>query len=844
MVPQSVGRYELLKPLGAGGMGEVFLGRDTRLDRLVAIKRVLALEDPGASHRIAREARIVAQLNHPNIATVFDVVDHDGLPHIVMEYVEGATLASCLRASPLSEAQAVGYARQIADALSYAHAHGIVHCDIKPSNIMINVEGLPKVLDFGIARRAYGAAGSVTTTSTAVLRGTPPYMAPEVLLGHEPDERSDVYGLGVLIYEMIAAKRPFEGHGVAGIIVATAAPPVLLDRAAPGVSHALSALVARAIAADPTARVQSAREFKTALERLDVRSTASVPVRTRATPTTHARHVALALALTLACGALIAGLSRLSPRPQTTPAAVLGVMVSNATGDPANEYLASGLSDVLVSQLAGAPGLSVVPRTAVMPYLGENGDTAKAVRELGLTHILTASVQRAGPALLLAVSLASDRGRIVRWSGTFDGAVADFFHLEQRIGAAALKALRAEGIVGTETLVKARERPPTTNQDAFDEYSHGRALFERADVPGNLDRALTLFERAIARDRSFVRAHAALGEAQWAKYRTTRDTGWIDRARAATLEALRLDPDDPSVLYSLAVIDQGTGRIDDAIAGLERLLHQQPSSDEAHRLLGRIYEERSQFDLAIAEFREALRIRPDYPATIRALGLAYLDRGWQSEAIASFTTLTQLQPDNTSTFQLLGAAYQTAGDLDRALIAYQRVNAISPRPIAYSNIGVIHHTRGDYQAAADAYRQALALQPREPVTHRNLADALWMAGDRVGARAEYQLAIELATEALAINSSNARTHALIALCQAKLGRFDAARESMARAVQLAPKDSEVAYKQAVIATLAGQLVNARESLERAFGLGYSRSVAAADRDLDALNNPAGNRPVR
>jgi eukaryotic-like serine/threonine-protein kinase len=830
MLPEIVGRYELLRPLGAGGMGEVFLGRDRTLDRQVAVKRVRA-GDAQAARYILHEARVIASLDHPNIATVYDIVEHGGEPHIIMEYVEGATLSSRLAAGPLGEAQAIDYGRQIADALAYAHQRHVLHCDIKPGNVMITPNGVPKVLDFGIARRDSQTSAGATTTTHAI-QGTPPYMAPEVLLGSPPSQQSDVFSLGVMLYELVAGKRPYEGRGAAAVLTAMTMPPPALDAAAAGVSAALSTIVARAIHTDRQQRLQSAHELKAALDRLASGATmtlAPAPVRRGWSP----KAMAWTAALAMVCAALVAGVPRLAR--MATPQSVLGVMMFNNTGDARNDYLAAGLADVLAGHLADAPGMTVVPRTA-MATLTADTQVPEAVASLGLTHVLTGSIQRAGDHLRVSLSVLGDAGRKVEWSRSFDGTIDDVLHLQRRAARESLTALQQTGLVSAATVNQARQQSPTGDPDAFDAYSHGRVLFERSDVPGNLDRAIELFTRAATLDPGFVRAHAALGEAYWGQYRRTRDPAWIDRARGATLEALRRDADDPTILYSLAVIDHGTGRIDQAIEGLNQLLSIQPASDEAHRLLGRIYSEQSRFDRAIEEFREANRIRPNYPLTLRTLALAYLDAGAISDAIATLLQLTALQPDNGAAFQLLGAAYLTGGDLDLALVAYQRANAIAPRPTVFSNIGVIHHTRREYDKAVEAYRQAIALQGKEAATRRNLADALWMTGDRQGAVAEYEAAVALASDALRVNPANARTHALAAFCEAKLGRHAAARRRMATALSLAPNDNDVVYKHAVVQLLAGQREQALQTLGRALELGYNRSRLGGDRDLDPLRD--------
>ena len=836
MGPAQIGPYEVLGPLGSGGMGEVFLARDTRLPRKVAIKRVRATDRPGAQHQILREARTVALLSHANIATIFDIVDQDGIVHIVMEYVEGETLAAKLRNGPLAPQDALGYVRQIADALAYAHGQGIIHCDIKPSNVMITPTGRVRVLDFGIARfEATLKSDSDRTTTSNVVRGTPLYMAPEVLLGAPPSTRSDVYSLGIVLYELITTRRPYEGLAPGRVLDPASPPAPALSDVVPAVSRDLSDLVSRAIAADPQRRIGSVDELKGGLDAIAT-ATATAPTPRRLTFAW--RWATPAILLLAGSAGLLTGIPRPGKVMPSREPSVIAVMIFNTTGDEKNDYLGAGLTDSLIASLAAAPRITAVPRTTVVPYLAKPGDLSKPVRDLGLTHLLTGGVQRSDTQVRYTMNLL-DGNQTLLWSAGFDGSVSDLLHLEQRIADGTLQALRARGFVTADVVAQARARPPTANPDAFEAYSHGRVLLDRSDVPGNIDRALGLFEHAVQLDPKFVRAHAAIGETAWLKFRLTRDRAWIDRARASTIDALKLAPDDPSVSYALAVIDNGTGHPDQAIAGLEQVLRIQPANDDAHRLLGRIYSDKRDFPRAIEELREALKIRPDYPATLRALGLAYYDQGKLDDAIAVFTKLTALQPDNASAFQMLGTAYHAAGQFDQAVVAYERSTTLAPKYTAFSNIGILHHARGDYKGAIAAYRQSLRLQPKEAGTHRNLGDALWMAGDRTEARAEYQKAIDLAKEALNVNPADAHSHALIAFCEAKLGHAAAAQSSLSEALRLAPNDSDVVYKKAVIETLGRQFDAALADLQLALKLGYSAPMLAADHDLDPLRRLPG-----
>ena len=830
------GRYEILKPLGAGGMGEVFLARDHRLGRSVAIKRMLGPGDASGRKRALHEARALALLNHPHIASVFDVLDADDRINIVMEYVEGPTLAHVVRQGPSTESEVLEIGRQTADALEYAHARGVLHCDIKPSNMVVTPQGGVKVLDFGIAQVESETATTATRTTGRGLRGTPGYMAPELLLGAAPTPSTDLYALGVTLCELATGRRPAGPAPDRALRQASSAAAGAGARMSP----ALARVVSRAIEADPARRFRTAAELRTELEGVAVHKGADTVPRASSS---WMKTGVLGSSLAAACAALLAttGGGHRPPSPAPTPV-VVGVFAFNDTGDAANDHLAVGLSDVVVSRLAGASGLTVVPRTAVLPYVGSHTNITAAVRDLGLTHTLSIGVQKSGEILRLTTGLADGRNARVLWSSSMSGPSVGLFELQQRAADAGLRALRAQGLLPPRDAGQGRGWSLTTNEAAFEAYANGRTMLERADVPGNRGRAIEFFKQATARDPAFVAAYAALGDAQWLEYRATRDTTWIAKARASTLEALRIDPGNASVQYSLAVLDHGTGRADDAIADLERALERQPTYDEAYRLLGRIHSERGEFDRAIDAFREAQRLRPDYPATIRALGLAYFDSGRLPEAIAAFSRVTALQPDGAPGFQLLGTAHHAAGELDRALAAYQRANEIAPRATAYSNIGVIHHTRAQYERAASAYRDAIALQPREATTHRNLADALWMLGERRQAAAEYSTAIGLATSELSVNPHQPRVLALVALCEAKLGRIAVARSGIEAAVRQAPQDPEVAYKLAVIDVLAGRLDEARVSLARAVALGYSAARLDADRDLDRLR-PLPQLPV-
>ena len=812
----SVGRYTILRRLGAGGMGEVFLANDTQLDRPVAVKRLALTDAPDQKRLALKEARVVARLTHPHIAQLYDVVEEQGVVHLVMEFVEGQTLAASIAEGLCSESRTRTIGSQVADALAFAHAHGVVHCDVKPSNVMLSRTGQAKLLDFGIAQIERTTGTGAGTTSEIVIRGTPPYTAPEVMLGGSPTPRSDIFSLGVTLFEMLTGRRPFDAAPGQQFNPTRPAPSV--RDFAPSVSTSLSALLSKTIAMSPDARPASAADVRDQLA-----TTPHVPRHAAWRLSWLTAGVAAALlALVSTAVVMLREPSRLSaPTPP-----VFGVAVRNLTGEESRDHLAAGLAESLVTRLSVVPGLSVVPAGAMSPFVGQPDGMSAATITIGLSHVLSGTLQGSPQALRMTLLLL-DRSGKAAWGTTIDGTETHFVDFQQRASAVLLSALRIRGLGGPDQLNAAASRP-TNSDEAFELWSYGRAVLERSDVPGNLDRAIRFFERSVESDPTFGWAHASLGESCWRKYRDTRDDAWISRARASLDRALALAPDDPTVRYALAVLEHGTGRIEDALESLRQVIARQPASDAAYRLRARIASERGDLGSAIDSLREATAIRGDDPSTVRALGLAYFDAGRLDEAIASFSRLTALQPDNASGFQMLGTAHHAAGELDRALVAYQRANAIAPRATAYSNIGTIHYARRDFEAAADSYKKALAIQPREPATRRNLAEALEQLGKNTEARREYEAAIGFLGDALQINQADGRTWALMALCQARTGRVDAAESSLKRALALAHDDSEVAYKSALVALALGRDGDALKARDRAMSLGYSRSIAAAD----------------
>jgi len=862
VVDASVGPYRILAKLGAGGMGDVYLAEDTRLHRRVALKSLseALLKGPGARETLLREARSAATLNHPNIAAIYDVVETGDTTHIVMEYVEGESLSHRLERGRLPPDEVAAVALQLCDAMAAAHAAGVVHRDLKPGNVSLTHDGKLKVLDFGLATRSGADAEPVAATDTTPSRGeailgTPAYMAPEQLRRDPADARTDIYSAGVMLYELATGRRPFQGQGVVdlGVAILTQPTPFAAD-AEPTVPPALSAIIRRAMARSPADRFQSALAMREALGRLPVAVSESPTVSAafpwdRTTRRTlglasRPRWILALLALAVAIGGALAFLRLVEPRaPAAGRAAaerpaVAVLPLANLGGTPEHDYIGVGFADALATNLANLPSLSVVSRSATQEYQGTPPDTRRLARELGLSYVVSGSVQQAERRLRVSVQLMRPDATVA-WTHEYEGRLDDLFRLQRQAAeglAAAIAPAEPGGPAGW-------SGPATRDLEAFADYARGRALLERLEVAGNVAKAVEAFERAIGRDPGFALAHAGLGEAFWARYQETQDASFTVKARDAAVEALRLDPERAATRYTLAVIYSGTGRPEQALEQLERVLSLQPGDDDASRLMGNVLAERGRWEEAEGALRRAIERRPGYWRNHASLGHLYYRTGRQPQAIAAFRRVTELQPDNSRGFQMLGTAYQAAGQEEQALASYQQALKLAPDAKAYSNVGNIRFGQGRFEDAARAWEEAARLEPRDPLKQRNLADAYARLGRRDGASRAYDRAVALSREKLAVNPHDAASLSMLAVCEAKLGRRGDARRHAAAALALAPDDADTLYESALVHVLAGELQPALSALERALERGYSRSLARRDEDLAPLRRLDGFRTL-
>ena len=860
MIGTSVGPYQILQKLGAGGMGEVFLGYDPRLERRVALKclRATAVVGDEAHDRVRREARAVARLTHPHIAGVYDVLEQDGRAFIVMEYVEGVSLAVHMAGGPLPVAEVRSIGRQLASALGAAHAQGVIHRDLKPANIQVMRDGSIKVLDFGVARLTVPASTTVDTTIVEHVMessldgnpGTPLYMAPEQLAGHPVDARSDIYSTGVILFQMATGRRPYLDTTAVRLALAINADPApAASSLNPLASSELSDVIAKALKRHPDNRYQHARELEAALAAMSgsgssTRSLTEAARRAQAARRLGDRGLGRRWAVVVGVSVLLVGgvvarhplmtalhLNRLVPASTTaTRRAVAVLPLDNLSGDPSKGYLGAGVSETLTMALSKMPGLTVLSRVDVQEVTRSEHDLRKVARVLDVSFLGDGSVQQSADRLRITLRVIRPDGTVA-WSDVYEDNTAAIFALHRAMAADLVTQMDGSSSDGVDLTV-----PATGSVEALTAYWQGRAMLDRAVSEADFNAAAAGFRGAIAGDPKFALGYAGLADTLWLQYQVTHDSLLPQQALDAGLTALRLDPRQPATRVAVATVYQGMGQNDAAADQLHRALELQPSNDGAHRVLARVLSAQGKPEQAIGELQQALAYRPRSWANYNALGRLYYELRRFPEAAATFQRALEVAPNDARTYLSLGVVYLQMDDLRKAIEMLDRSSRITPTGLALSNLGTAYYRLGRFTDAARAYESALRLDARAPLLHGNLGDAYLRLDRKSDAAREFTSARQLALAALKVNAPDATWMSRIAKFEAQLGMHAEASAHAEQAVALAPRDPDVHFKQAVVAALGGNRQAALRTLEQALSLGYKPDDARNDYDLAGLKN--------
>jgi eukaryotic-like serine/threonine-protein kinase len=800
------GRFQIKARLGAGGMGEVYLADDPKLKRLVALKRLPPhlRADQRYRSNLLREARRASSLTDPHIAQVFDVLEEDGEAFLVMEYIEGATLRKRI-AFPLPLEELLDIAIQCSEGLLAAHQKGVVHCDIKPENIIITPAGLVKILDFGIAKRLpVQEAGNTTSLEPAGLIGTPNYMAPEVLAGEPADARSDIYSLGVTLFEAGVGKHPRQ----LALPNNSAEAPKKLDGIA--LPCEVVGILAKMVNVSPAQRYADTAELLQELR--SVRNSRVWEIDVREIPASRLnRRIAVgiaALAVTAAMAAVTPHLQtwlyrRFHPVPEQKQVVVLPFSVAGA--DVNTKAFADGLSEVLsakLTQLTERPQFQVIPASEVRAKHVMNAIDAR--KEFGVNLVIEGTWQQVGSSVhVMPVLVDATTNRQLR-ANEFVAQSSDPIGLETQVASGVLRMLDIE--------LQPAEKPSFDQQgtmasNAYAHYLRGRGYLDDFTKPENIESAIAEFSSALQQDPYYSRALAGLGDAYWKKYEASNDPQWSSLARTNCSRAVELGKSESSGHACLGQVLRGTGEYEQALVEYRRALDLEPTSDEAVEGLANVYASLNKPEDAEATFRKAIALRPKYWLEYNKLGVFYHNRGRDAEAADMFSHVISLAPDSFKGWSNLGGIYVLQGQYQRAVETLQHSISIRPTYQAYSNLATAFFELRQFEDAARACDGALTYNNRNYLVWGNLANALYYAKRRREAEDAYKRAIELAQQTLAVNPRDAVTLGNLASYYSSLGNDELAVDSLNRALKIAPKDPDVLFDAALIysGTSNGQL---------------------------------------
>jgi eukaryotic-like serine/threonine-protein kinase len=701
-----LGPYEVVGPLGKGGMGEVYRGRDTRLDREVAIKVLpdRLAKDSEALARFEREAKILAALSHPNVLAIHDVGKENGVAFTVMELLEGETLRGRLSRSRPPWREAMEIAVAVAEGLAAAHSRGVFHRDLKPENVFLVSDGRVKILDFGLARRDPASLPidrsrlptATQHTEPGTVMGTVGYMSPEQVSGGPGDARSDIFSLGCVLYEMAMGLRAFSGTTGAETMAAILRdPPPENATRRHEIPPDLSRVISHCLEKRPEQRFQSARDLafdlKAILAGTGVGSSLPVP---------HARR-SLApwlLASGIAVLAIVAAFN-LTRRPSelvsdaSTIRSLAVLPLENVSKDPEQDYFVDGMTDELITDLSKISGLRVISRSSVMRYKATKKPIREIARELGVGYLVGGRVLRSGDRVRITAELIQVRPEKNVWAESYERDVKDVLKIQGE----AAKAIAGE--------IRIHLRPeearhldsaPEVNAQAFQNYLRGRYYWWK-NTPAEYEKSLEFYRRSIEEDPAYAAPYSGMSDAYLSMVFSgiLPPKGNIEKAEAAASKAIALDPSLPEAHFSLASAK---------------------------------YAFNWNFAAAEPEFRKSLELSPRNPFVLRFYGAFLRSMGRFGEAIQLYRQAQECDPLSAETTKALGAAYFWAGQYDRAIAEYKKALALDPE------FQALHDYLADAYTRKKMYREAVAEWQKEfaMLGDQASADAVGRSFESVG----------------------------------------------------------------------------------------------------------------
>ena len=723
MIGTTISHYRITSQLGEGGMGIVYEAEDVNLGRHVALKFLspAMANDDTLLQRFQREARAASSLNHPNICTIHGIEQHDSEHFIVMELLDGESLADRIRTGPLDVDSVLSFAVQIADALESAHSKGIVHRDLKPANIFVTSRGQAKILDFGLAKidrqLKPDAASNIQTaiadglTSAGMAMGTVAYMSPEQARGEVTDSRTDIFSVGTVLYQMCTGTLPFQGDTSAVVFDAILnRDPVAIDQLKPALPADLGRIISQAIEKDRDLRYQTANDLKTALKRLK---------------------------RDLDSGRHTSENSAIKSRSGSAPVHEHSIAVmyfENLSGMKEDEYLRDGITEDITTELSKIKRLKTFSRAVVLPYRDKPVTAGQIGKELGASYVLVGSLRRAGNRLRINAQLVDATTDFPVWSERYDREMADVFEVQDEIASKIAAALR---ITLSPQEQQALAAKPTENLHAYDLYLRGRNFARRVGRQ-DMQFALQMYENAVALDPNFAVAHAAIANvcAQFFYY-FERKQEWIDRVNAATKRAIATGRDEPEIRCAEAWLDFAQGRYEAAVDKCRSALARDPDIDGGYNLLGRALFEAGRYQEVVDIMEDILaHAGENYNNTIPihnslgAMGKTEALKNYTYREIALYEAQLKKTPEDARVRVLLAGNYAFQGRFDDAKREANLAMALRPDDtmILY-NVACTLCEMNENKEAMNALKKAWDAGYRNPAWIRQDPDLAKLHGD-------------------------------------------------------------------------------------------------------------------
>ncbi|MGB7713596.1 MAG: protein kinase, partial [Pseudolabrys sp.] len=721
LIGKLISHYRIESLIGIGGMGEVYLAQDERLGRKAALKLLpqSLTTDETQLDRFKNEARTASALNHPNILTVYEIGAEGNVHFIATEFIEGVTLRVALASGRMSAHGALEIAVQVASALAAAHDAGVVHRDIKPENIMLRPDGYVKVLDFGIAklteRRRASDDHRVETTALLQTRpglvlGTAHYMSPEQVRGQKVDARSDIWSLGVVLYEIVTGNPPFRGETPSDCIGAIlTAEPVLLSSVSPDVPAKLESILQKALRKNTDERYQTIKEMLAELRSLKAKLEAESSLsQTKSHGDSNAteikrpkRGVLVTLGAALFAAAAVACFFFFFvPAALTNKKSIAVLPFENLSEDKSNAYFADGIQDEILTRLSKIADLKVISRTSTEKYKSKPDNLREIAKQLGVSNILEGSVQKAADQVRVSVQLinATTDGHL--WAEIYDRKLTDIFKVETDIAKTIAETLQAKLTGSEEHAISVK---PTADAAAYQLYLKGRFFWGRRSGD-NIPKAIEYFEEAIRQDPNYALAYAGLAEA-WITlpgHASARLQDVKPKAKEAALKSLQIDDTLAGAHTALAQVLFFDLDFAGAIKEFQRAIDLDPNYATAHHwyangpllALGR-------FDEAVAEGARAVELDPLSPIINVNQANNFIIAGRYDEAIHQIRKALELDPEFGYAHSNLGLALELKGDLPGAIAEFRRAHQLNGDPLSLAYLGNLYGKTGNVTEAAN-----------------------------------------------------------------------------------------------------------------------------------------------